>query len=160
MESSVKNNKGFSLVEMMVALVIIALALLALSSVMISSINVNLENELRNTAIRLTNQTAEVLLALPIDSINLCGLTPDSAATNYNAFYTYSSANACLGTGTDYARYSNPTQSIKGFRQNYNIIWIVLPLSNNLRQITITVAYRHRNEDHTNNAVIYKHRAL
>ena len=74
----VRNNKGFSLIEMMIALVIMAFTLLALSAAMVNSISVNLENELRNTAIRLTNQTAEVLLALPIDSINSCGLTPDS----------------------------------------------------------------------------------
>lgn len=160
MAITVKNNKGFSLVEMMIALIIIALALLALSSVLISSISVNLGNELRNTAIRLTNQTAEILLALPVDSVITCGITPDQNAPHYDASYVYSSSNTCLGTGTDYQRYPNPVQSIKGFRQNFNIIWEVTPLSGDLRQITIIVTYRYRGEDHMNNAVIYKHRTL
>jgi prepilin-type N-terminal cleavage/methylation domain-containing protein len=155
-----RNSNGFSLVEMLVALVIIAITLLGLSAATLSSINVNLGNDLRNTGVRLTNQTAEILLALPVDGINSCGMTPDPDGPNYNASYTYDDTNACLGIGADYTRFPNPVQSVKGFKQNFNITWGVTALNSNLRQITITVAYRYRNENFTNNAVIYKHRAL
>lgn len=160
MEIVARNSNGFSLVEMLVALVIISITLLGLSAVTLSSITVNLGNDLRNTGVRLTNQTAEVFLALPVDGIISCGMTPDPDGPNYNTSYTYDDTNACLGTGADYKRYPNPVQSVKGFKQNFNITWGVTTLNGNLRQITITVAYRYRNENFTNNAVIYKHRTL
>jgi prepilin-type N-terminal cleavage/methylation domain-containing protein len=152
------NSNGFSLLELLIAVAIIAFTLLALCAAMVNAISANLENELRNTAVRLTNQTAEVLLALPIDSIQSCGATADPHASNYNAAYTYDSSNACLGIGTDYEKYPGPEQSVKGFQQSFNIIWAVTSLSDNLRQVTITVAYRHREEHFENSAVIYKHR--
>lgn len=160
MEAHAGNSDGFSLVEMLIAVVIIALTLLALCSAMANAISANLGNELRNTAVRLTNQTAEVLLALPIDSIQSCGMTSDPDARNYDVSYTYNSTNACLGIAADYQKYPAPRQSVKGFQQRFNIIWAVTSLSDNLRQVTITVAYRYREEHFGNNAVIYKHRTL
>ena len=160
MEAPASNSSGFSLVEMLIAVVIIAFTLLALSAAMVNSISANLGNELRNTAVRLTNQTAEVLLALPIGSIQSCGATADPLAKKFNASYTYNSSNACLGTATDYQKYPNPEQSVKGFQQGFNIIWDITSLSDNLRQVIITVAYRHREEYFENSAVIYKHRTL
>lgn len=160
MGTTVKNNKGFSLVEMLIAVIIIAISLLALCGVMVNSISANLGNELRGTAVRLTNQTAEVFFALPAESIGSCGITVDPGALNYKASYSYDDKNACLGAGLDYQRYPDPVQSVKGFRQGFNITWEVLPLSSDLRQITITVAYANQGENYTNSAVIYKHRTL
>lgn len=161
MEIHARKSKGFSLIEMMVALFITAFTLLALSAALVSSVTVSLENELRSAAVRLTNQTAEILLALPVESINTCGITPEPNAPNYDASYTYDNTNTCLGTLIDeYKKYPNPVQSIKGFHQNFNIVWTVSNLNGNLKQITIAVVYKHSNENHTNNAVIYKHRTL
>jgi prepilin-type N-terminal cleavage/methylation domain-containing protein len=161
MEIHAKSSKGFSLIEMMVALVVIAFTLLALSGAMVSSVTVSMENELRNAAVRLTNKTAEVLLALPIESTNTCGITPEPGVPNYNASYSYDDTNTCLGVVADeYKKYPNPIQSTKGFQQKFNIVWTVSPLNNNLKQITIAVAYKHSNGNHINNAVIYKHRTL
>jgi len=160
MTASVQSDKGFSLVEMMIAMVIIMFSLLALSSAVITAIGVNLGNELRNTAARLTGQTAEVMLALPVDNISTCGLTPDPDALNYNASYVYSDSNICLGAGTDFRKYPNPVQSVNGSRQKFNITWAVTDLNGNLRQVTITVAYKHRGENLANSAVVYKHRTL
>jgi prepilin-type N-terminal cleavage/methylation domain-containing protein len=160
MTANVQSDKGFSLVEMMIAMIIIVFSLLALSSAVINAIGVNLGNELRNIAARLTSQTAEVILTLPIENISPCGLTPDPDALNYDASYSYSGGNACLGGGVDYRKYPDPVQSVKGSRQNFNITWAVTELNSNLRQVTITVAYRHRGENLTNSAVVYKHRTL
>src|SRR3989338_7623526 len=78
-------DKAFSLIEMMIALFILTVAVLGLLNLTITSIRVNLQNDMRNTSIRLTSQTAEILLAQPIDSVATCGLTPDSStgAMNY-----------------------------------------------------------------------------
>jgi len=161
MEIHAKSSKGFSLIEMMVALVVIAFTLLALSAAMVSSVTVSMENELRNAAVRLTNQTAEVLLALPVESANTCGITPEPSLPNYNSSYAYDNTNICLGVVVDeYKKYPNPIQSIKGFHQKFNTVWTVSSLNNNLKQITIAVAYKHSNDNHINSAVIYKHRTL
>ena len=155
----VRNNKGFSLVEMMIAIVIMAISFLALSAAMVSSISVNIENEFMNNAVRLTTQTAEVLLALPIDSLSSCGVTVDPGAPRYNSSYQYDDSNDCLGSEKDaYTKFSNPEQAIKGFRQKYNITWDVTILNNNIRHISLSVNYRYRGKNHMNNAVIYKHR--
>jgi len=158
MAKTVRNNRGFSLVEMMMALIIMSISFLALSAVMAGAISVNLENEMRNAAIRLTSQTAEALLSLPIDGIATCGITKDSSAPNYNSAYTYDSANECLGPGeADYRNYPDPDQAIRSMRQRFNITWNVASLSRDSAQITISVAYHNgRGEDHVNNAVIYK----
>ena len=108
MEAPAGNSDGFSLIEMLIAVVIIALTLLALCSAMANAISANLGNELRNTAVRLTNQTAEVLLALPIDSIQSCGMTADPDARNYDVSYTYNSTNACLGIARRLSEISRP----------------------------------------------------
>jgi len=161
MKAIVRNSNGFSLIEMMTALVIIALTLLVLSSVMIHAIKINMGNDLRDTAVRLTNQTAEILLALPFDAIHSCGLTADPNAAHYNASYRYGSGNSCLNAyPDDYLKYPSPVQTIKGFRQRFNITWEVMSLSKDLRQIIINVTYNESNEDHVHNAVIYKHRTL
>jgi prepilin-type N-terminal cleavage/methylation domain-containing protein len=159
MEGTVRNSKGFSLVEMMIAIVIMAVSFLALSAAMVSSISVNIENELMNNAVRLTAQTAEILLALPIDNVNSCGVTADPEAPRYRGSYIYDETNDCLGAEiNDYRRFADPVQTVKGFQQKYNVTWEVTVLNSNLRQITISVDYRHRGKNHMNNAVIYKNR--
>jgi prepilin-type N-terminal cleavage/methylation domain-containing protein len=158
---TVGNNRGFSLVEMMIALLIIAISFFALSSAIVSAISVNNGNELRDASVRLTTQTAEVLLSLPFDDIASCGLMKDTEATDYNGAYQYNDGNKCLGPNEgDYKKYPHPVQSVKNVQRNFNISWNVSPLSEDTRQITISVAYRNNGEDHINNAVIYKHKTL
>ena len=153
------NSNGFSLIEMLIATVIMAISFFALSAAMVSSISVNIENELMNNAVRLTTQTAEALLALPIDRVNSCGVTADPAAPRYSADYPYSDSNDCLGVEADgYQKFTNPEQIIKGVKQKYNITWNVTVLNQNLRQVAISVDYRYRGKNHRNKAVIYKHR--
>ncbi len=104
MKTNVRNSDGFSLIEMMTALVIISLALLVLSAVLIHAIQINVSNDLRNAAIRLTNQTAEVILAVPFDSVRSCGVTADPGSANYSDAYRYDDGNACLNDSPGYFR--------------------------------------------------------
>ena len=160
MAATVRNNRGFSLVEMLVAVVLIAFALMALSTMMVHLVYANVENDMRNTAVRLTNQTEAILLALPLDSLRSCGLTSNPNAPNYDASYTYSSANECLGSGTEYQKYPDPEQSVRGTIQQYNITWSVSALSDSLREITVIVSYRYNETDHINSSVIYRNRMV
>lgn len=159
MKMSVRNSKGFSMIEMLTALVIIALALLVLSAVLIHAIQINVSNDLRNAAVRMANHTAEVILALPFDSVRSCGLTADPNSLNYSDVYRYDEGNTCLNDSPgDYLKYPNPVQTIKGFRQKFNITWDVTRLNDHLGQVIIQVAYKESNRDHFHSAVIYKDR--
>jgi prepilin-type N-terminal cleavage/methylation domain-containing protein len=159
METNVKNSKGFSLIEMMTALFIIGLTLLVLSAVLIHAIQINVANDLRNAAISLTSQTAEGILALPFDSIRSCGLTADPDSPNFSESYRYTNDNPCINDSPgDYLKYPNPVQTIKGFRQKFNITWDSVQINEDLRQVTINIAYRESNADHLHSAVIYRHR--
>lgn len=144
---TVKNNKGFSLIELMIALVILQLSLLGLLSVMVTSISSNLDNEVRNTAIRLTTQTAEALYGLHFEDSLVTGGTHLRDDSN---------------TNQDLRGFPKETQRIRGgFDQIYNISWTVTDQSPNLKEITITVAYTDpKGALLSNSAVIYKHRAL
>ncbi len=147
----VRNNKGFSLIEMMIALFILAFSLLGFLGVMATSIGSNLQNELRNTAIGLTTQTAETLLAQDFDNLTAnsdCSLTP------------YESSNVCLVPG--YSIYPNPDVTIRRFPQpfTYTVNWAITDLNSNLKQIEINTNYTHRGQGFSHNTVVYKHRSL
>ncbi|PIV20702.1 MAG: hypothetical protein COS40_11175 [Deltaproteobacteria bacterium CG03_land_8_20_14_0_80_45_14] len=147
MVAPVRNNKGFSLVELMIALVILQISLLGLLSGLVNSIAVNLNNELRNTTIRITNQTAEAIHSLDFNDNEV------TAGTHYRD--PYSSSQNLKG-------FPQTVQDIRGgFQQNYNISWAVTDPGTELKQVLITVQYTNpRGENLSNNAVIYKHRAL
>lgn len=141
------HSKGFSLVELLIALVILQISLLGLLSGLVNSIAVNLDNELRNTAIRITNQTAEVIYSLSIDDSEL-------TAGNHGRI----SGNSAQ----DLKGFPQPVQDIRGgFQQDYNISWAVTDQGTELKQVLITVQYTNpRGENLSNNAVIYKHKSL
>lgn len=161
MEAIARNSNGFSVIEMITALVIIALTLLVLSAVLIHAIQINVANDLRDAAIRLTSQTAEVILVLPFDSIRSCGLTADPDSPNFSESYRYTNDNPCINDSPgDYLKYPNPVQTIKGFRQKFNITWDAVRINEDLRQVTINIAYKESREDHLHNAVIYRYRKL
>lgn len=143
--------EGFSLIEMMIALFILTVAVLGLLDLTITSIKTNMQNDIRNTAVRLTSQTAEVLLARPFDTTcgsgitcgttpTTCGITLDSTITGasaaaYNAAYKYDATNNCLVDSVtnplpDYQKYPYPQQLVTGGSttvtgQTYNITWNV-----------------------------------
>ncbi len=139
------NKRGFTLIELMIAMMIIMISMLALLTSIVTSMSANTGNEIRNTAIKVTNETAEALLALPIDDAELT-----TGSTHTNSF-------------TDDQRdkgFPDPTQTIRNYKVAYAITWNVTSPSANLKQIEIAVAYSHRNKNYTNVSLIYKHRAI
>jgi len=139
------NKKGFSLIEMMIAMMIIMVTMLALLTSILTSMSANMGNEIRNTAIRVTNETAEALLALPIDDSEL-----STGSTHTN---TFSADQRVKG-------FPNPAQTIRVYAITYAITWSVTPPSANLKQVSIDVSYNFKNKNYTNSSLIYKHRAI
>lgn len=141
-----QNNKGFSLIEMIVALVILMISMLGLSSVMVNSINANANNEIRNTALRLTNQTAEALFSLPFN---------DTEVTAGNH------ARDDASVAQDSEGFPRRNQRVREtLNQTYNISWAVADTSVSLKTITINVTTTFGYETFSNEAVIYKHTSL
>jgi hypothetical protein len=140
---------------MMIALVILAFALLAMAAMFGSSISVNVSNDMRNTAVRLTNQTAEAIQSLSFTDPWVVATTQhDRVDTNDDCNSDPQSQN-CKG-------FPRETQVVRGSGRTYTISWGVSDLNDNLKQVDIAVSYLDPKEGTTitNNAVIYKHKAL
>ena len=60
------NGRGFSLVEMLIAMVIILVAILGLFQVTLLSIDSNVSNVLRDEAVRLAEERMDQLKSLPV----------------------------------------------------------------------------------------------
>lgn len=147
MGARVKNSKGFSLIELMFSLVFIMISMLAMLTAIIMATRTNLQNDLRNTAVRLTNQTAEVLLTLPFNDIELedgsRSRIPGDAAQDDKGF--------------------PPTaQTVRSHQQTYQIEWNTITQTTDVKEITITVSYLHTStsKTHSNFGVVYKHRSI
>lgn len=61
--------RGFTLVEMLIALVILSIAILGMTSLTLTTIRTNQGNDLRNAAVRVTSEVVEEQLSLPIESV-------------------------------------------------------------------------------------------
>lgn len=143
LRQTVKNYNGFSLIELLIAIVIISISMLALLTSMLTSMQTNQQNDVRNDAIRLLNQTSEILLALPLDDEELV-----SAATHTRA----------LGDATQDAKgFPVPRRTIRNYQHNFNIVWEVTSLSSQLKQIAVTVTYSVRGQNYSNSMVVFKH---
>lgn len=64
-----ERQNGYSLIEVMFALVILSVAILGLASLTTRMVQVNQENDLRNMAVQLTTETAERTLGESIDTM-------------------------------------------------------------------------------------------
>lgn len=148
MAQRVRNSKGFSLIELMISILIIMVTMLALLTSIVTSIKTNSANETRNTAIRVTNETAEALLALPIDDNELSVNAPGTPHQN-----TYSAAQKLRG-------FPNITQPIRSGQVNFTVTWDVAAPTANLKQINIAVAYLISSQTMTRSSTVYKHRAI
>ncbi len=70
MTKKLGSSRGFSLVEMMIAMVILSVSILAMSSATLIAMKTNMKNEVRNTASRVAKETVNDLFAKPFSSLN------------------------------------------------------------------------------------------
>ncbi len=75
MEVAASSNKGFSLIELLVALVIIGVSIISLMQLSITVLNNNLRNEIRNTAIELLSSHVNDLASEPFDNLTVGSFT-------------------------------------------------------------------------------------
>lgn len=118
------NNRGFTLVEMLVAMVIMLVLLLSLVQAAILSIDGNLRNLLREEGVRIAEQRMNELRSVPFDS----GL----AATTFKS----NCPTVC------------PTVS-KNFRnltKAYTLCWQITDLSSDVKRLDVAVGWDHKAE--------------
>ena len=149
------NNKGFSLIELLVATFIIMISMLAVLSSMLTATRMNVENDVRNTAVRLTNQTAETLLTLQWAEVVVAGDRMEHMDADLSA-----GVHTRIAEDAEQDRKGYPvlSQSIRNFRQDYRVQWTIEDVSIKTKRITITVAYTRNGQDLANEAVIFRDR--
>ena len=122
-----KNSSGFSLVEMMVALLILSISILALTSVTLTSIRANMGNDVRNAAVRLTGEITEDLFKEPFDDLV-----------------------------SSVAPHQTRTVRLRAGDKDFTVRWTVTPTTATLKQIFITVEYTIKEKTYTNKSVVYR----
>jgi Tfp pilus assembly protein PilV len=134
---------------MMISLVIIMISMLALNQMIVVSMSANLSNELRSASVRLTNQTAEALLAIPT--------TPDAAVDPLVSAGTWT--RIANDSHQDSVGLPKIQQTIRGSTTTFNIIWTVADNTSTVKQIQISVGYPYSGQTMTNSTNIFKHAA-
>jgi len=82
--ASNKNKNGFTLIELMVAIVILTIATMGLLQALTRYIQINIDNEMRNEAMRITEARMEVLRGLTFNDTT-DQLTPDDGTAVPNS---------------------------------------------------------------------------
>lgn len=136
MITTIKQENGFSLLEVLIALVILAIGLLAIAQMQITAIKGNAYGSEMTSASSLASNTLERLMALPYPNVApLTGPPPDASSTSVAA--------SIVGGTLD------PLGAIEGGINNQNYTrayWVVdnSPYAG-MRQITVRVAWTDSN---------------
>lgn len=72
-----QENSGFTIIELMVAMFIFAISLLGMLSGAINIKRINMENNLRNEAVKITQETLEQFRSTDKKALNAIDLIPD-----------------------------------------------------------------------------------
>lgn len=139
-----RSDKGFSLIELLIAMFIIMVSMLATLSMTLYAMRANMDNEMRTTATRIINQTGEVLMTLP--------LTPPLTSPELTA------GNHSRGLNNpqqDELGFPSKLQTVRGSRQEFTIGWQVVPKGDAVR-IDVTVSYMFRNKTFYRYATLFK----
>jgi len=120
---AVSSNRGFTLIEMLVALVVIMVALLGLVQAALLGIDNNLKNLLRDEAVRIAEEQMNVLKSQPITNLT---------ATTNKAIYTIS---------------GNPlTRTFGNYVGRYAVYYTIVILTSNTTNIQVTVGWNYKHE--------------
>ncbi len=137
--SSKMNNKGVTLVEVMISLVILLIAFMGLIQASLLTINHNMRNEVRDEAVRIGAASMALLRAFNYS----CGEldpTVDAALINgtlSNCGYTPPLSTAALNT---------PTKNFRNLSVQYTVTKGVVATTNT-KQLRVNVQWRYPGDD-------------
>ena len=138
------NKKGFSLVEVMIALVVLLLVFLALMQTALVSIDSNMKNNLRDEAANIAGMRMEQARNLRYTQSN-DNLTSDGTAFTVVELPDCSAALTALINGEVVQR------NVRNITANFCTNRTVTVIDTNTRSITIRVGWRWRGEDYNHN---------
>jgi type IV pilus assembly protein PilV len=115
------NNRGFTLVEMLVAMVVILIAILGLVQTALLSIDTNVKNLLRDEAVRIAEERMNQLKSRPVDD---AGLPP---AVN------------CDATAV--------VRNVRNIAENYQVCTTIINLNgSDQKSLQVIVGWNYKNE--------------
>jgi type IV pilus assembly protein PilV len=119
------NNRGFTLIEVLVSIIILTVGLLGLLQVVNVSIAHNLNNQFRNEAIAVADRTMNTIKMAPFDNI---------------------------AVGTAFSNISCPLNL--GYK-NYSVTTVTTALTNSTqtRSVNVLVAWHHKGQRYTHSIV-------
>ena len=131
------NNRGFTLVEMLVAMVIILVLLLSLVQAALLSIDGNMRNLLRDEGVRIAEQRMNGAL---VDKDN--NVYQGLRDTQFD--HLYNAANSCnespMWTCTPIV------SSLRNLTKEYSVCWSTCTLSHDVLNLKVAVGWDHKNE--------------
>ena len=131
------NSRGFSLVEMLVAMAIILVLLLSLVQAALLTIDGNMRNLLRDEGVRIAEQ-------------RMNGMLVDKGKNGYQGLrdtpfdHLYDAANSCsdppIWTCTPVV------SSLRNLTKEYSVCWSTCKLSHDVLNLKVAVGWDHKNE--------------
>jgi prepilin-type N-terminal cleavage/methylation domain-containing protein len=140
-----KNKKGFTLVEVLIAMVVFLLVSLAMMQTALVGIDSNMINVLREEAIKIAEQRMNEARNLPFNNQNVDQLIGDSTDPNLNA--TICPADFVTKFGTTGLRMQRNLRNISNFDFCTNRDINTLNINN--KQVSITVGWKWKGNDYT-----------
>jgi len=119
------------------------------------SIKANQRDGLRNDSVRVASETAEILMTAPFDTVESCGLPANSSTTSPGCHILDSTGKDILPDPDESELIVSSTPDVP-----YNLSWTVTALSDDLKEIEITVDYPDNIEVQEHSVTIYKHREI
>lgn len=117
-------DSGFTIIEVLIAIVILAIGLLALSKMQIASIQGNQSAMKFTSATVIAQQQIETLMATPYDSLVTLGGATTIDADNYKTVWAFTSFEDLDGDGNNEVGHVNVivTDPLNKIRANINFI--------------------------------------
>jgi prepilin-type N-terminal cleavage/methylation domain-containing protein len=142
----VRDKKGLTLVEVMIALVIFLVVFLALMQTALVSISSNMINVLRDEAVSIAEMRMNEARALPFTQ-TVDSLVDDGTDSSLTA--TICPANFVTNFGTTGLRVPRNLRNISNFDFCTNRTAVLNSTNTDVKQVTITVGWKWKEEDYT-----------
>jgi len=129
--NAIQGRKGFTIIEILVALTILAVVLLGLYYSLIVSYKYSVANILRDEAIKIAQGEMERVRTMPFDNVTQNQLNPPGL----------SSCNTLYPSGFI-------ERQVRSQKFKFGEYFQVSDISQNLKQVTLTVCWKYRGKDH------------
>ncbi len=123
-QPAIKNRKGFTLIELLVAMAVLSIGLMAMLDGLANYMRINIENQMRNEAMRIAETTLETLR---------------------NANFNDVQNGAVVIASTEQRRFRN-------IDINYAVAWTRQNISTSSVAVQVSVTWNHRNIGHRHEA--------